>query len=183
MRENASGRTSMGIEETGKILAFSPESEGALCLVSGLGLEVFVFRAGAHDREQALTPRSPLQYGLFVWRDVPFFLIRIQGLGEFAVGVNFPAQPADRLQAFMDLRGEGACRLLLCGFPKPFILGERIFGVREDVMREMREIGHTQAGTYADAGECAAAMTGVMGRLGAGRMIRSTVMYPDKPVV
>jgi len=168
-------------DAAGNVLAFAPESEGALCLVSGSGLDVFVFR-GAQDWTRDLGAQGALDYGLFIVRDAPFFLVRIKGLLELAVGVNFLAQPADRLQAFMDQGGVGVCRLVLCGFPEPRILFERSFGVREDVMREIRGFGPAQIRAYADGGECAAAMAVMMRRLAAGRMIRSTVMYPDQHV-
>lgn len=165
-------------DATGKTLCFTPESEGALCLVSGAGLDVFVFRSAAQDWATTSALRGAIDYGLFVAREAPFFLLRVQGFLELAVGVNFQAQPADRFQAFMGQRGVGICNLVLCGFPEPRILLERSFSVREDVMREMRDIGSVQIADYADAGECAAAMVAVMRRMDAGRMIRSTVMYP-----
>jgi len=170
----------MTVEATGKALAFAPESEGALCLVSSEGLDIFVFKAGVEDWAQNPALRGVLDYGLFVAGATPFFLLRIKGLIELAVGVNFQAQPADRLHAFLNRRGLGICSLVLCGFPEPRIVMERRFSVREDVMREMRELGSVQIAAYADAGECAAAMAVAMRRMDAARMIRSTVMYQEE---
>ncbi len=165
----------------GRKAPFRPSGEGALCLLGGAGLDVFLFREVQSRFALALFSRGPLHYGLYAAGCIPFFLVRIQGFGEIAAAVNVLAQTGEGRRAFADFAGEGEARLVLCGFPEPDILGRRRFVLRRDVLAELRQADAAQSQIFEDASACAEAAALIMARQGPGRMLGATVLYPDKP--
>jgi len=167
--------------KVGQKAPFRPGSEGALCLLDGQGLAVFLFKELDGAFETSLFAGGELYYGLYAAREIPFFLIRILGFGEIAAPVNVLAQPGEARRAFAGFAGRGAVRIVLCGFPEPEVMGVRRFYLRDDVLDELRQADAAQSLAYEDAATCAAIAAAIMTRQSPGRMLGATVLYPDQP--
>jgi len=76
------GEVEMQIISVGKMFPIDPLGEGFIVMFRGAGFDCVGFLGNLSDAEIEAFHTGDLRYGLFVYRDVPVFLVDIDTFGN-----------------------------------------------------------------------------------------------------
>ena len=106
----------MQIISIGKMFPVDPLGEGFIVMFRGAGFDCIGFLGNLSDVETEAFRTGDLRYGLFVYRDVPVFLVDIETFGNTDLTLNLAIESCETRCDFF-AHEANLINLFLCDYP------------------------------------------------------------------
>jgi hypothetical protein len=162
----------------GRPLDFDPPGEGPIPYFSGATLHIYTFYSRLQDQDVRAWTKGGLQYGVFVRKAIPFFLLDIDGFGELDMPLNVFLEPEEKQREFFEGNpNANAIPLVLAEYPCPTVRAVRLIAIEPRVMFQIKETLFDQLSTYPDAESCTAKLSAIFEALDSYQMRERTTLY------
>ncbi len=121
--------------------------------------------------------KSPLKYGVFVAKDIPFFVIDFIGKNwNFDVSTNIHKVQADKVDDWINSESN-VVSMYLCDCNTGILYGMRTIGISQSAANYIRDTLEKQDETYDNANEVDAMINKVMDSYTTNDMMKKAKMY------
>ncbi len=133
----------MQIISIGKMFPVDPKGEGFIVMFRGAGFDCVGFLGNLSDAETESFLTGDLRYGLFVYRDVPVFLVDIETFGNTDLTLNLAIESYETRRDFFD-REANLINLILCDYPAGIVKAMRTIGIDYATMGRIKDVCRRQ---------------------------------------
>lgn len=133
----------IGIISIGKMFPADPIGEGFIVMFRGAGFDCIGFLGNPSDAEIEAFRTGDLRYGLFVYRDVPVFLVDIDTFGNTDLTLNLAVESCETRSEFFDHEAN-LINLILCDYPAGIVRAIRSMGIDYATMGRIKNVCRRQ---------------------------------------
>ncbi len=133
----------MQIISIGKMFPVDPKGEGFIVMFRGAGFDCIGFLGNLSDAETESFLTGDLRYGLFVYRDVPVFLVDIKTFGNTDLTLNLAIESCETRRDFFDHEAN-LINLILCDYPAGIVRAMRAIGIDYATMGRIKDVCRRQ---------------------------------------
>ena len=133
----------MQIISIGKMFPVDPKGEGFIVMFRGASFDCVGFLGNLSDAETEAFRTGDLRYGLFVYHDVPVFLVDIETFGNTDLTLNLAIESRETRRDFFDHEAN-LINLFLCDYPSGIVRAMRTMGIDYATMRRLKNICRRQ---------------------------------------
>jgi len=133
----------MQIISIGKMFPVDPKGEGFIVMFRGAGFDCVGFLGNLSDAEIEAFRTGDLRYGLFVFRDVPVFLVDIDTFGNTDLTLNLAVESCETRRDFLDHKAN-LINLFLCDYPAGIVRAMRTIGIDYATMGRIKDVCRRQ---------------------------------------
>lgn len=133
----------MQIISIGKMFPVDPLGEGFIVMFRGATFDCVGFLGNLSDAETEAFRTGDLRYGLFVFRDVPVFLVDIDTFGNTDLTLNLAIESCETRRDFFDHEAN-LINLFLCDYPAGIVRAMRTIGIDCATMGRIKDVCRRQ---------------------------------------
>ena len=133
----------MQIISIGKMFPVDPKGEGFIVMFRGAGFDCVGFLGNLSDAEIESFLTGDLRYGLFVYRDVPVFLVDIDTFGNTDLTLNLATESCETRRDFFGHEAN-LINLFLCDYPAGIVRAMRTIGIDYATMGRIKDVCRRQ---------------------------------------
>ena len=133
----------MQIISIGKMFPVDPKGEGFIVMFRGAGFDCIGFLGNLSDAETESFLTGDLRYGLFVYRDVPVFLVDIETFGNTDLTLNLAIESCETRRDFFGHEAN-LINLTLCDYPAGIVKAIRTMGIDYATMGRIKDVCRRQ---------------------------------------
>ena len=133
----------MQIISIGKRFPIDPRGEGFVVMFRGASFDCVGFLGNLSDAETEAFRTGDLRYGLFVYRDVPVFLVDIETFGNTDLTLNLAIESRETRHDFFDHEAN-LINLFLCDYPAGIVRAMRAIGIDYATMGRIKDVCRRQ---------------------------------------
>ena len=131
------------IISVGKMFPVDPLGEGFIVMFRGAGFDCIGFFGNLSDAETEAFRTGDLRYGLFVYCDVPVFLVDIETFGNTDLTLNLAIESCETRHDFFDHEAN-LINLILCDYPAGIVKAIRTIGIDHATMGRIKDVCRRQ---------------------------------------
>ena len=143
MASSFSHEIEMQIISIGKMFPVDPKGEGFIVMFRGAAFDCVGFLGNLSDAETESFRTGDLRYGLFVYHDVPVFLVDIDTFGNTDLTLNLAIESCETRRDFFDHEAN-LINLFLCDYPAGIVKAMRTMGIDYATMGCIKDVCRRQ---------------------------------------